>query len=177
MPVVNILQRIAARVYVRVSGRLDPALDVRQLSLHYDGGFFSLFGGAKATVTYELVNAGNVRLNPLTTVKLKDPFGRTVRSKVARQLPELLPGGSIIITEEFQGVPPTGRLTAEVTGYALGEGTTSTTRSTAVWAVPWPLLILLVVAIVALVLRWRARRRRAAPPPGRPAPPREPAMV
>jgi hypothetical protein len=96
---------------------------------------------------------------------------------VARQLPELLPGGSIIITEEFEGVPPTGRLTAEVTGYALGEGATSTTRSTAVWAVPWPLLILVVAGIVFLALRWRARRRRRSATPSRPAPPRQPAMA
>ncbi len=174
----NILQRIAARVYVRVSGRLDPALDVRQLSLKYDGGFMSLLGGAKATVTYELFNAGNVRLDPLTTVKLQDPFGRTVRSKVARQLPELLPGGSIIITEEFQGVPPTLRLTAEVSAMTQGEAPTSTTRSTSVWAVPWLLVVLLAVVLIAGFLRWRARRRRRADsPPSRPAPPRQPAMA
>ena len=172
---VTVLQRVAARVYVRVEGTLSPALDVKQIDLQYANSFGALLGGAKANVSYQVTNVGNVRLNALTSVRLKDPLGRTVASKVARQLPELLPGGSLVITEEFTGVPPTLRLTAEVSAYTIGETPTKTTRTTAVWAIPWLALPVVILGVV-IVAVWLVRRRRGRAPvtePTPPVPPRE----
>ncbi len=168
------LQRVGARVYTRVDGPLAPAMDITQLKVTYNNSFGALLGGAAATVTYELKNAGNVRLTPQVTVKLKDPLGRTVKTAPLKDVAELLPGASIVVAETFTGVPPTGRLTAEVSAQTFGEGAAHVTRTETVWAIPWLLLVIGAVTLVA-VLVWLVRRRRRAraaaatlpPPPAR----------
>jgi hypothetical protein len=167
----NVLQRVGARVYTRVEGPLSPAMDITQLKVTYANSPLGLFGGRAATVTYELKNAGNVRLTPQVAVKLKDPLGRTVKAAPLKNIAELLPGASVVITEPFTGVPPVGRLTAEVSAHTYGEGAASVTRAQTVWAMPWLLVGLGVVAIAVLVFWLRRRRRRSRPGAAPAAPP------
>jgi hypothetical protein len=171
----NVLQRVGARVYIRVEGPLAPAMDVTQLNVTYDNSFMALLGGRAATVTYELKNAGNVRLTPQVSVKLKDPLGRTVKSAPLKDIAELLPGASIVVTQSFTGVPPTGRLTAEVSAVTFGEGAASVKRTETIWAMPWLLLVAIAVTAVAFLvwLRRRRRRTRAGDAPAPPPPARE----
>jgi len=166
----NVLQRVGARVYTRVDGPLSPAMDVTQLKVTYDNSFLGLFGGGPATVTYELKNAGNVRLTPQVSVKLKDPLGRTVQTAPLKDIAELLPGASIVISQSFTDVEPVGRLTAEVSAHTYGEGAASVTRTETVWAVPWVLIVAGIVAVV-LLLVWLRRRRRRSGSGAAPAPP------
>ena len=166
----NVLQRVGARVYTRVEGPISAAMDVTQLKVTYDNSFMALFGGGPATVSYELRNAGNVRLTPQVSVKLKDPLGRTVQSAQLKNIAELLPGASIVVTEQFTGVPPVGRLTAEVTANSFGEGTTSVTRADSVWAMPW-FLVALGFAMTGALIVWLRRRRRRSGSSTAPAPP------
>ena len=172
---VRVERRIAARVYVRVEGPLRPAVAIEALELDYSTSFDSLFTGEVATVRYVVKNVGNVRMTPIASLSLKDPFGRTVATVTPRQLPELLPGSTANATVVIDDVRPPGRLTAELSVEATGEATSSTRRSTSVWAVPWPVILVLVAAIA-----WRRlRRRRAARrgPLSERRPKREPAHV
>lgn len=172
----NVQQRIAARIYVRVDGTFQPAVAVNQIDVGYDNGIGALFGGRPAKVTYQVQNVGNLRMDPEIVIKLKDPLGRTVATSPFRQYKDLLPGGTLDLTESFEGVPPVGRLTAEVTVRSFGSAEAATTRTAATWSVPW-LVVFGLIILGLLVALWlvRRRRRRSTPPPARPsAPPARP---
>lgn len=155
---VEIEQRIAARVYVRVEGPVTPALQIDDLRLTYDHGLFATPGSGAATVSYVVRNTGDVRLSPDVVVTLHDPLGRTVARSPAARVGEVLPGGSTDGAFTFDDVPATGRLTAEVTASTVGLNPTSATRSASQWAIPWLVVAPLVVLLVALGA-WVVRRR------------------
>jgi hypothetical protein len=175
---VDVLQRVGSRVYVRVDGPIDPALAVTRLDVATTNPFFQLFSGrGAADVTYEITNVGNARLSPQTDLRITGPFGVEVGRVNLRQLPELLPGGSAIVTETIEGLPPLGPMNAVVTAETYGGDATETTRSVGYWAVPWLWLLILVVAAASIMgVRWWNR-----PPtpkqPGSPTKPKVPAGV
>jgi hypothetical protein len=91
-------------------------------------------------------------------------------------IPELLPGNSVTRHVTFSGVAATFRVTAEVNlkPYAAGGGTgaklpdlSSTSASQSTWAIPWLLVILLLVlgAVIWIVRRQKGRSPRAGTGP------------
>jgi len=157
----DILQRIGARVYVRVSGEASPALRIDDLDVDRDGG--------QATVTWDVSNTGNIRLSPTAEVRITGFLGRTVATVPAIQLPELLPGANVVGGTAVDGLPGYERLTAHL---VLRADDVRVERSTSFGSYPWLLILLAVIAVVAALWWWRRhrrnRRRVAAPPPPRP---------
>ncbi|MBM7086443.1 WxL protein peptidoglycan domain-containing protein [Micromonospora humidisoli] len=163
-------QRLAARVYLRVTGPVRPAVTVEAVDVSYDNPV-NPFGGGDLVVRYRLRNDGNVRVGGSGTVTVRAPFGREQARTSPTDLPELLPGATFTVTERITGVPPLLRLTAEVD---IAATTTDTAlppvvRTAGVWAPPWLLLALLAGAAGWAGLRWW--RRRAAAAAGRPSTP------
>ncbi|GLZ62357.1 DUF916 domain-containing protein [Micromonospora sp. NBRC 107095] len=159
--------RVGARIYLRVSGELQPAMTVDNLRVRHTGSLNPLAGGT-LTATFTVRNTGNVRLTGRPTLTVAGPFGLGRRSTDGAALPEILPGGELTTTVRMTGVPPLFRLTvsAAVTPAAVGDQVldpqpqSGTARATA-WAVPWPQLALLVLlALIGWALT-AARRRRA----------------
>ncbi|MFI9639277.1 WxL protein peptidoglycan domain-containing protein [Micromonospora sp. NPDC051925] len=164
-------QRLAARVYLRVTGPVRPAVTVESVDVSYDNPV-NPFGGGDLVVRYRLRNDGNVRVGGSGTVTVEGPFGGEQARTSPTDLPELLPGATFTVTERITGVPPLLRLTAEVD---IAATTTDTAlppvvRTAGVWAPPWLLLALLAVAAGWAGLRWWRRRPTAAGPPTAPAP-------
>ncbi|WP_431916361.1 WxL protein peptidoglycan domain-containing protein [Micromonospora wenchangensis] len=162
-------QRLAARVYLRVTGPVRPAVTVEAVDVSYDNPV-NPFGGGDMVVRYRLRNDGNVRVGGSGTVTVRAPFGREQARTSPTDLPELLPGATFTVTERITGVPPLLRLTAEVD---IAATTTDTAlppvvRTTGVWAPPWLLLALLAGAAGWAGLRWWRRRAAATagPAPG-----------
>jgi hypothetical protein len=160
---VNVDRRIAARVYLRVTGDLNPSVTVDTLKVAYDNPVNPLDGGA-ATVVYQVRNTGNVRISGTGEVAVTGPFGWRLARTDPAELPELLPGAAITVTERITGLPPALRLTARVT---LATRTADTalpevTRSAAVWAPPWVLLALLIALGGWGGYRWWRRRAPVA---------------
>lgn len=159
-------QRVAARIYVRVAGPLEPALRIRDLKVDASTPVIP-FAQGKGTVTYTVENVGNVRIESATESKVTGLFGRTVAGLDSQDLPELLPGGSVQITETWEGVPALERLSAEVIVKSLdGELTESASASTFVWS--WLVVVLLALIVLLLLGRTVMKRRkgRAAGPAG-----------
>jgi hypothetical protein len=153
----EVRQRIGARVYARVDGPLDPRLRVDRLLFDYERPV-NPFAGGDALVSYQVSNTGNVRLAADAVLRIKGPFGITLKELPARELPELLPGGDVLVTETVTGIPQLVRLTAEVEVTARIEDE-QVVASRSVWAVPW-LLLLVVLVVVGLAVVWLRRRRR-----------------
>ena len=175
---VTLEQRVVTRVYVRVSGPLHPMLEIVGLHAAYHqgnktaepqpatGGYS--FGAGSTTVTYTVHNVGNVRVQASQAVKVSGLIGssKTVRPK---DIAQLLPGGSSKVTVVVPGVWPTvlvrpnvrvvpSALTGDVDPELKPVSATTWT-----WAIPWPLVIVLVVLGVVLWLRRRRARLRRAP--------------
>ncbi|MER7457973.1 DUF916 domain-containing protein [Micromonospora sp. NPDC126480] len=160
--------RVGARIYLRVTGELQPTLTVEDLRVRHTGSANPLAGGT-VTATFTVRNTGNVRLSGRPVLGVSGPFGLARRSVAGAALPEILPGGELTTTVRMAGVPPLFRLTtnATITPAAMGDQVLDPppragTAQAAVWAVPWPQLALLALLILAGWALIAARRRRAA---------------
>jgi hypothetical protein len=153
----DVIQRIGARVYVRVNGDVAPSLRIDALDVDRDGG--------DATVTWEVSNTGNVRLSPTAALRITGFLGRTVETVPAVEVPELLPGANFVGGTAVGGLPGYEKLTAHLVVRAQD---VEVERSTSFGSYPWLLLGLLLLALLALgrYLRRRRRLRRT----GRPGP-------
>lgn len=151
-------QRVAARIYVRVAGPLTPELRIKDVEVSTDTPIIPFVQGG-GSVTYTVENVGNVRLTSATESKVTGMFGRTVASLENQDLPELLPGGSVQVTEEWEGSPPLEYLTAKITVRSIDAEVTETASiGFFVWS--WLVVALLVLLVAFLIFR-AVRARRA----------------
>ena len=167
---VNVDRRLGIRTGIRVGGDLAPALTVEGLGVDWDGGLVPfLFGDA--TVHYSLHNTGNVSLTAGEADAVAGPFGwGEVTAAPGEPAPTLLPGESWQRDVSVPAVAAMGLVWASVTATPTvtdASGSTTdldpVTASAMGLAVPWPILVvvLLIVAAVVFGPRWlRARRRR-----------------
>ena len=154
---VDVLQAVGVRIYGRVAGPLVPALEITELQLETETDIGTLFGFPyDATLTYTITNTGNVRIVPTTAGKFSNFLG-TGATIGARELPELLPGGSATLTHQQASITPLGKLTAELT--VTAPGIQPLTRSVTTWVTPWLLFAVIALAVTGAIV-WRRRRRR-----------------
>ncbi|MDQ1124076.1 WxL protein peptidoglycan domain-containing protein [Microbacterium trichothecenolyticum] len=171
---VNVDRRLGIRTAIRVGGDLAPALAVDDLRVDWDGGVIPFLVG-DATVHYRLHNAGNVALSAEESDAVSGPFDLArVDADPTEAAPTLLPGESWQRDVRVPAVAAMGVLVASVAATPVvtdAAGTITTLDPVAAsalgWAVPWPLLLLVVLAVAAAVfgprlLRERGRRRREA---------------
>ncbi len=163
---VNVDRRLCSRIHLRVTGEAKPALAIGDLSVDYDGTV-NPFGLGSATVGFRVTNTGNIRLSAEQKIAVQGLFGLGGREQTLT-VPELLPGAHLDFTVPVADVAPlvrleaSVRLTPRVEGDAGGPGPAEVTATAGAWAVPWSLLVLLVVAAgLFVVLRLRVRRRKA----------------
>jgi hypothetical protein len=153
--------RIGARVYLRVPGPAKSEVRVDRLAFDYGQSWAPTSGRAHSE--YTVRNTGNLVLGATVRLRIKGPFGITVDSFAPRKLPELIPGAAFTVAETSRGLPLLGRLHAEVDVFADGAHTKA---STGAWAIPWLLVLLVIVLVAAWV--WLRRphtvRKRAVTP-------------
>lgn len=153
--------RIGARIYVRVDGVTNPSMSIDSFNVTYDTPG-TPFSSNTAKITYVLTNTGDIRLSPIADLKLSGLFGLGESAAPQRQIPELLPGGSITIAEIVDDVKPYVRLTADLSVKAE-EGTVTAGAALSQWTIPWLFVGIVGGVIVAIVLQrlWARRRRNA----------------
>ena len=180
-PGVYVEHRVGVRVYLRVDGQLTPELTVTDVSGDWDGGW-SMNGRGTTTVSYTLRNTGNVRLGADQVVQVSRPLALSAVTAEPTSIPEILPGGSMVVRATFPSVLGAGQMDAKVTVTPRPATLDSVSGLVVVGssiAIPaWPWLLILETLVVLLLLsssflswRWRrARRRRPlADPPQRSA--------
>jgi hypothetical protein len=168
---VAVEQRVGARVYLRVSGPLQPVLSIEDLAVDYDGTFF---GRGQTRVSYTVRNPGNVRLSGAQHVTVETPWGATYQAEGVPAVKELLPGNTMVYTVVVPEVLPAGWLTATVLVEPVAPPNTDPApapvdASATAAAVPWLLIAALALLILLAVLVWR-RRGRGPRPSDTPAP-------
>ncbi|MBZ4486293.1 DUF916 domain-containing protein [Microbacterium sp. cx-55] len=164
---VNVDRRLAVRLDLRVGGELAPSLSVDDVHVAWNGGWNPFVGG-DATLTYTLHNTGNVSASAAQTAQVSGLFGMfPTDADAVDPTPTLLPGEEWTQTVTVRDVPAVVLLTATATLTPLvtdAAGSTApldaVTASATGWAVPWTLLILVLLLAVAAVLFFRGRRGR-----------------
>ena len=151
---------VAAPLFVRVRGELQPSVRVENISVVNRPATVPGIRSGSSWVRYELVNDGNVRLPTESNATLRGLLGREVHRFDAHDVPTLLPGGRAVVEHEWEGSVIEGKGTLEVTVTAED---VDLVRSHGFWSVPWWLLALLVIAGFAMG-GWRLRGRSSPDP-------------
>ena len=179
----NFEQRVVAKVYVRVSGTPVASLQVKDLQANYSGSLNPV-GTGSTTITYTVVNNGNVDLGAKQQVTVSGLFGSTGSSPKVPEFDDLVPGSSTKVKVVVHGVLPTFLLSAKVklTPLALPNAVDPplhvVSTSTTVWAIPWAFLVLIVILVAAgYGLRKYIAHRRATRPQARHGRAKAPAAV
>ncbi|WP_166880064.1 hypothetical protein [Salinibacterium sp. ZJ450] len=156
-------QRVGARIYLRVDGELTPGLTVAGLVSEYTPALNPFDGTLR--VEYQLTNSGNVRVHAGQRVSVTGPFGIPLASVEAGRVEDLVPGQSVHVPLEFTGIPALlfAVATVDVVPQLAGEATPTevVSQSATGWAIPWTLLLalLLIAGGIWFGLRWRRRYR------------------
>jgi hypothetical protein len=171
---VVLLQRVGTRVFIQVAGALAPKLAVTDLHASYDGSLDPV-GRGQVTVSYLLRNTGNVDLAVDQAVAVS---GFLDAKQVA--LPKvlfLLPGAALPESVVIAGVWPQFLLRATVVARPMAPaginnvpGMQAVRTSSSLWAIPWPLLLLIALVALAGFLVRRARTRARTRSLARPLP-------
>jgi hypothetical protein len=164
-------RRAGTRIYLRVTGPLNPELVVDEVSTSYSPSINPLDG--ELEVTYSIRNTGNVRLGAEQELEVHDLLG-TVDERTPKRVPEILPDNTVTFTKRFTGVAATVRVSTDVTvtpftpesvagesaepTEAVAAGAASTTSTGHAWAIPWTLVVVVLV-LLAVVLLLRRRRK------------------
>jgi hypothetical protein len=157
-------RQLAVRTYVRVDGPLTTSLAVERVTLSAEAARLPFIGrqGA-ARVEYVIKNNGNTRVTPDRLVTLTGLFGRNLHTSPPGKTPEILPGSTVILYDDFEGLPVLDRVTARV-DLSAAQGEVKAAGDTSEWVISLTFLILLVVLIVLVLLAIRfgpARKARA----------------
>ncbi|MFD9790986.1 DUF916 domain-containing protein [Streptomyces sp. NPDC059070] len=157
---VAVQQAVGARVYLKVNGARTRGLRIEDVKFRYAA---PLVPGAHrtATISYALVNSGNVMLSPQVDLRAKGVFGHTAFEPPGHRLPaELLPGQRVEVTQKWSGPPLVDWGSIEVTASDRG-GDLVENAEVGYATVNWT-----VVALAGLVVlgatAWLVLRRRAA---------------
>jgi hypothetical protein len=163
---INVDRRLGIRIALRVGGDLKPGLAVENPHIDWNGGL-NPFAGGDASFTYTLHNTGNTMLSAKQTAGATGPFGwfPTGAAEI-KASPQLLPGEMWKVSVPLRDVPATVWIasTATVTPVVTdASGSTApldpVTATATGWAVPWMLLLVVLVlgALVFGALRLRQR--------------------
>ncbi|MEL4320234.1 hypothetical protein WJX64_14560 [Leifsonia sp. YIM 134122] len=157
-------RRVGTRLYVRVPGELQPNLTISSITSSYAPSLNPLDG--ETTVTFTVKNAGNVALGANMVIGVKALFGIGTGDLVREELAEMLPRSTRTVSVVVPGVGQWGYLNPYVSmaptvdPEALDPGPlTVVNRDTVLIAVPWILVILILLGL-AVWLWMRFSRRR-----------------
>ncbi len=169
---VGVRRQVGARLYFRVPGPAVPGLSVEDVKVSRSAPLLPWVGRARATVSYTLVNRGNVVVEPKVGVRAEGLFGRTVLHRPAReQMVVLLPGQRIELTEPWPDAPQSDRVTVRVSAGATAYPDLGSETETRFVAVPWPAVgTLLLLSLIHV--RMPRPTTPTGPVPTGPAPPR-----
>jgi hypothetical protein len=154
-------RRTGPRLYVRVNGPLVTELAIAGIETDHDGSLNPLSGATM--VTYTIENRGNIRLSGTARATVGGPFGIGERSGLDTEIADLLPGESITVEEQFDGIPTMGVVITNVELEPSGADAatfTSTSRSTTTFAPPIGVLLALLAGLFAWLAVRAFRRHR-----------------
>jgi len=156
---VNIVRRVAVRLYARVSGQVSPHLTIDNLSVKTNVSLWNPFESTQ-TLTYDITNDGNIELAADISAQAKGPLGITFGQPESVRVTELLPGSKRTVEQTIAG--PGQLLVSDTTVISTGLFTRPNEvdqqpraredASSLVLPAGWLLYISVLIALVATLL-------------------------
>jgi len=162
---VRMTSRVGVRAHLRVTGDIVAQLSHEQVSATYAPSW-NPFAPGTTTITYTVVNSGNVRLGADSAAAVSGLLGLFDAESLAEDR-EILPGDSVSHSVQVPTWPTVhARASLTSTPSTVGEDVVDVPlgvaeSTTGVWALPWSQLAVLALLGGALLL-FRRHRRRAA---------------
>ena len=155
--------RVGVKVLTRVKGDLNPEISVENVQTNYQVAWNPISPGS-ATVTFDVINAGNTRLGVKGTIEVG---GSTVVFPAEGEAPvNLSPGDTHTFSANVNDIWPLVRASGKLTitpAAAAFDGSSPEVDATVVdlgvWAIPWSQLIVLIGVILILVAIFSGRKR------------------
>ncbi len=97
---INLEQRVAARMYLRVSGAVEAATEITGLTSSFTPEL-NPFAFGRMTVDYNVRNSGNVRVDVNQKVQINGPFGIPLGEVTPEPFSDLLPRQTVQVTAEI----------------------------------------------------------------------------
>ena len=169
--------RVGVRVFLRIPGTLVPELTISDVTVVRTGPWWNPFA-VPVEIDALITNSGNARLEPTAVGSVTGPWGWLLGESEPRELPMLLPGDEVRLSElatasgvagpiEVGGAAAVGVVTGGLDVLARVVDQTDAYEfhvEQTQLVIPWA-LILLALIIVGAVVWWlivRRRRRGAA---------------
>ena len=169
---IRVEERVAARVYVHVDGAVAARVAVSGLTSGFAPSL-NPFGGGTENVSYAVTNTGNLRVDVQQKITITGPFGIVLGHIQGPVVRNILPGQAVQQQLHADGIPPLLLVWASVSlttsaptdtvvaGKILTDAGTvaapiakpkypSFSSDTLTGAVPWALLILLLIVALGI---------------------------
>ena len=161
---VSLAPSLGALVMIRVKGQATEKLTIKEFYMTQNGKKGTFFEGIPFDFVQRIENEGNVYEQPTGHILIKDMFGKPVANvNVNADSRNVLPGSIRKFTQEFDSkalgsMGLFGKYTAEL---SLNYGDKLTTGSSLTfWVIPWKLIALAIVGLIAAVLGIRYAFKR-----------------
>ena len=99
---VDIVRRVAVRMYARVTGQVEAHLTLSNLSVTTNVSMWNPFESTQ-TITYDITNDGNISLAADVSAQAKGPFGITFGEPETLRVTEMLPGTKRTVVQTIAG--------------------------------------------------------------------------
>lgn len=166
---VSLSASIGALMLLTVSGKITESLSVKSFSVSHNGTTGTLFSSGPLAFSEVLTNNGNVHVQPIGLVTIKDMFGRKLATLPVNQPPgNILPASSRKFTQSLDNsVIGSKHLFGHYTAtLSLTYGTTkkTLTAQTSFWVIPFKTVAIVIIILIAgfFAIRYGIRRYNRA---------------
>jgi len=162
---VSLSASIGALMLLTVTGNITQGLTVQQFTVAHDGKTGSIFSSGPVSFTEVLKNTGNVHVQPVGQVVVKDMFGHTLGAVNVNLPPgNILPNSSRKFTQALDksvigNKKLLGRYTATMT-VTYGSPKKTLTSNLSFWVIPFKTIAIVIIVLIALFFGLRYALRR-----------------
>ncbi len=166
---INVVRRLAIRLYARVSGQIKARLTMSNLKSVSSSNFFNPFDHTQ-TLTYDLENTGNIELSADVVAQTSGPLGLFSGNEESLRVSNLLPGSKRQVTQIVTGggqfgltntsVVFTGLFTSPNVDVQQPRGRQDISSSSLPWATALYLFAIAVLLVFVVLARKRRRSSR-----------------
>ena len=100
---VTLEQRVGARIYLNVSGTLDPSVELAAVTSGFTPAL-SPFSPGNLSVSYNVRNTGNLRVDVMQEIQVAGPFGIPLGAFTPSPILDLLPRQAVRVTTEVPAI-------------------------------------------------------------------------
>jgi hypothetical protein len=157
---VSLNASVGVLILARVAGNITEHLTLKQFFTEQNGHQRSVLANGPVTMVARIQNIGNVHVEPVGNLTVKNIWGKTVASyPFGSQTKNVLPGSIRRYPQTFDKSWLFGRYTANLNA-AYGTTGGALLGSTTFWVIPYKLVLLALAILIVLVLIIRRSLKR-----------------